>query len=76
MITQLNVKVGAPMKADVVVVKVEPGEVVEAGQVFKLVYYLYVCCLFVCLLFVCCLFGFCYIETWSSKLFLFSLVHL
>ena len=52
MITQLNVKVGAPMKADVVVVKVEPGEVVEAGQVFKLVYYLSVCCLFVCLLFV------------------------
>ena len=26
-------QVGAPMKADVVVVKVEPGEVVEAGQV-------------------------------------------
>ena len=68
----MNVKVGAPMKADVVVVKVEPGEVVEAGQVLNL-FIIYV---FVVGLFVCCLFGFCYIETWSSKLFLFSLVHL
>ena len=60
------------MKADVVVVKVEPGEVVEAGQVLNLfIIYVFVVCLFVC-----CLFGFCYIETWSSKLFLFSLVHL
>ena len=56
------------MKADVVVVKVEPGEVVEAGQVLNL-FIIYV-------LVVCCLFGFCFIETWSSKLFLFSLVHL
>ena len=46
MITQLNVKVGAPMKADVVVVKVEPGEVVEAGQVLNLfIIYLFVVCL-------------------------------
>jgi len=29
----LDSHVGAPMKADVVVVKVEPGETVEAGQV-------------------------------------------
>ena len=29
----LTCQVGAPMKADVVVVKVEPGDVVEAGQV-------------------------------------------
>ena len=49
----MNVKVGAPMKADVVVVKVEPGEVVEAGQVFNLfIIYVFVVCLFVCLLFV------------------------
>ena len=50
----MNVKVGAPMKADVVVVKVEPGEVVEAGQVLNLIiiYLFVVCCLFVCLLFV------------------------
>ena len=53
-ITQLNVKVGAPMKADVVVVKVEPGEVVEAGQVLNLfIIYVFVVCLFVvCLVFV------------------------
>ena len=36
------------MKADVVVVKVEPGEVVEAGQVLKLFF----CLLSMCLLFV------------------------
>ena len=43
------------MKADVVVVKVEPGEVVEAGQVLNLfiIYVLDVCLLFVvCLVFV------------------------
>ena len=38
------------MKADVVVVKVEPGEVVEAGQVFLLVIYVFVVCLVVVIL--------------------------
>ena len=47
------------MKADVVVVKVEPGEVVEAGQVLNLL--LSMCLFFVCLFVVCWFF-------WWSRL--------
>ena len=47
------------MKADVVVVKVEPGEVVEAGQVLNLLLSMYL--FFVCL-FVCCLLVFLVVE--------------
>ena len=39
-----NEHVGAPMKGEVVVVKVQPGDVVEAGQVvkkFKIVSFVY-----------------------------------
>ena len=45
------------MKADVVVVKVEPGEVVEAGQVLNLLLSMY--------LFFVCLFVVCWFFWWS-----------
>ena len=68
------------MKADVVVVKVEPGEVVEAGQVIKLVYYLSVCLFFVvCLVFVILKLGrrSCFCFLWCTcNFFQFSQVFL